>query len=119
MNPARRGIESLYDSDTFVSTCTTPEFAPAESSSAPSRKAGGKSIFEVDSGAASSFAVVPERLGRNRGEDTQCAGDPVCVSVLSSFAPGIRTGARVSQASPRKMGETAPGGGIEETCLVH
>jgi hypothetical protein len=118
MTPARRGIESLYDSDTFVSTCTTPEFAPAQSGSAPPRKAGGESI-EGDPGAAGAFAVVPERLGRDRREDTQRARNALCMPVLPAFASGLGSGARFSQIASRKMGEIAPGGGIEETCLVH
>ena len=79
MDPARRVTESDYDSDTFVSTCTTPEFASTKDAGAKSKlegsgKAGSQGRNEgagkagqVRTGSASAFAAVPERLGGDCG----------------------------------------------------
>jgi hypothetical protein len=79
MDPARRVTESDYDSDTFVSTCTTPEFASTENAGAKSkpegsgkangqgRGEGGGKAFQVGPSPASVVAAMPEQLGGDCG----------------------------------------------------
>ena len=50
MNPARRGTESVYESYTYVSTCTTPEFASSQVQSPESlREEGGEASGQTGS----------------------------------------------------------------------
>ena len=84
----------------------------AESSSATRSQAGGKDCFEAGAGTADSVPVVPVGLGGNCGEDSERAGDAVCMSFLPVVAPRFRAGARIQKSSPRAVDKAAPRGGV-------
>ena len=87
----------------------------AATSSQANGKTGGEGSsksFEVGSGAAGAVPVVPGRLGRNRGNDTECAGNSVCMSVLYGIAPRVGSGAGIQKSTPRAMDQNAQGRGI-------
>src|SRR5579862_6002370 len=100
MNPARRGTESVYESHTYVSTCTTPEFASSQvqfsqglgearskASGQTGSQAGGQGGIEVRARSAGVDAAVPQRLGGDRGPHTERARHAFCMPVLPAFAP--------------------------------
>src|SRR5262249_49928494 len=109
MVPARRGTESVYESHTYVSTCTTPEREPAqgqfpESRCAASEQTSGPACSQADSEGRSGIssrppgfiALVPQRMGGDCGPDTQRARNAFRMPVLPALAPGRGPCPRIS-----------------------
>jgi hypothetical protein len=82
-----------------------------QTSSKTGGEGGGKG-FEVSAGAAGAVPVVPGRLGGNRRNDSERAGDSVCMSVLHRIAPRVGSGAGIQKSTPRAMDQNAQGRGI-------
>jgi len=112
--------EHTYDSESIVSTLAKASGAESEDictpcSKTPRCKTSGEAGGESDSqagAAASDVSVLPVRMGSDGGQDSEYARHSVRMSFLSIVASRFRTGARVSQAAPRAVGEAATGGGI-------
>jgi hypothetical protein len=55
---------------------------------------------------------VPGGLGGDCGNDSERAGDAVCVPLLHGIAPRFRAGAGIQTSTPRAVDQDAPGRGI-------
>ena len=119
---AAENWEHSYVVYTNVSTCTSASGSDAESSSATRSETGGeacsKASIETRTGAPGLDAYLPERMGCDRGKDTERPGNAVCVSLLPDIASRVGPGAWVPQDAPRAVGEAAPRGGIANRCRV-
>jgi hypothetical protein len=124
MNPARGTMRELLDDshsiittcDQAPQTCAAPRNTRPESSSAARSQAGGEDCFEAGTSAADSVPVVPVGLGGDCGEDSERAGDAVCLSFLPVVAPRFGPVRGIQEVAPRAVGQAAPRGGIDKRC---
>src|SRR4029077_2124391 len=86
--------EQPHDSHTDVSTCPTACYTRAESSIAACSEAGSENCLEARAPTPGYVPFVQGRMGRDCREDSERAGDSLCVSFLPVVAPRFRTGAR-------------------------
>src|ERR1700719_245309 len=71
------------------------------------------------SAGAGAVQAVQDRMGRDRGTDSERARHALRMPVLSEIAPGTRSGARLQKDAASAMGPLAPRGGIRNRWHAH